>query len=306
MTMPYQYVPGTTYHAFRRCRDGQMLINPSSTVNRVVKAMLYRYIERYGLELHLFLFMPNHYHLVVTDPGQGLPHFLSTFHSQVTKKLNACTRREGYLWEPGYCPKVRVIENEKVLETMAYILTNPVRAGLVPSPREWPGVNNLIEEMDGRELFTPSVSSHEADPGSPEMESLRLTMPPCLRPLLSQDEYLEEIRARVDRMSVQARQEMAIQGRSFLGARGVLKRKRTVRPRNEPRKCRNIPTFSCNDPELRRAAIAELKRFRKEYRLAFEEFRKGNREVLFPMGTFKICRDAGARAHSPPGQEATA
>lgn len=75
--LPHRYLPGACYLLTRRCRGGRALLRPDSEVNQALLYILLRCVRKYGMKLHVHVYMSNHYHLVITDPHQELGNFLS-------------------------------------------------------------------------------------------------------------------------------------------------------------------------------------------------------------------------------------
>jgi putative transposase len=87
---------------------------------------------RYKFHVLGYVVMPEHVHLLVSEPEMGL---LSTV-IQVVKQRFSRTRDEEYVWEPRY-HDFNVKTEEKRMEKLHYIHQNPVRRGLVSSPDGW-------------------------------------------------------------------------------------------------------------------------------------------------------------------------
>ena len=66
MAKPRCVLPGRTYLVTRRCFDRQFLLRPSATVDSLLRYTLAVAAERFGIEVHAFVFLSNHHHLVVT------------------------------------------------------------------------------------------------------------------------------------------------------------------------------------------------------------------------------------------------
>ena len=130
-------------------------------------------------------FMSNHWHGVVTDPFARLPEFLEHFHRLLAKAQNASLGRWENLWSSDKTSVVLLVSDDDVLEKMAYTIANPTAAGLVRSPREWPGV---ITTRIG-ERCTVDMPDVFFDPeGSlPETVALEFTRPPIYPQLDSTD-----------------------------------------------------------------------------------------------------------------------
>jgi putative transposase len=89
------------------------------------------------LSFRAYCLMPNHFHLVVAcdlgDLSSAMHHLNGTY----AQRFNRRHERTGHLFEGRF--GVRVIDDEAYLnEVCAYVLANPVRAGLCESVDDWP------------------------------------------------------------------------------------------------------------------------------------------------------------------------
>jgi putative transposase len=96
-----------------------------------------------------YCFMPDHLHLLVEGETDGSN--LITFAHQVKQHTEFSYRRRSRrrLWQRGYYEHA-VRNHEATLAVARYILANPVRAGLVLEPRDYPFSGSLI--LDRRQL----------------------------------------------------------------------------------------------------------------------------------------------------------
>lgn len=93
--------------------------------------------RRYECEVHAYVLMTNHVHLLVT-PGdeEGLSRMMRHLGSRYVQYVNHIYRRNGRLWEGRY--KSSLIDTDRYLLTCyRYVELNPVRAGKVESPDEY-------------------------------------------------------------------------------------------------------------------------------------------------------------------------
>lgn len=88
--------------------------------------------------VHAYVLMPNHTHLLVTPRmARGVSKMMQSVSGRYAQYLNAKYRRSGTVWEGRY--RATVIDpDEYLLFCMSYIELNPVRAGLVAHPRQYP------------------------------------------------------------------------------------------------------------------------------------------------------------------------
>ena len=60
------------------------------------------------------------------------------------------------------------------------------------------------------------------------------------------------------------------------------------------------PRVAAKNKWLRIEALLRNKRFEARYRAAWERYRQGERQVMFPYGTYKLGRIGLVRVEPPP------
>jgi putative transposase len=87
--------------------------------------------------LYVWCLMPNHFHLVVETPQAALSDGMHRLNGRYAQAFNQRYERVGHLFQNRFA--ARLVETEDHLEkTCAYVLDNPVRAGLVDRADQWP------------------------------------------------------------------------------------------------------------------------------------------------------------------------
>ena len=279
----------------RRCTQRQYLLSPLRRTNENVEYCLALAAEQTGVVLHAVCVMSNHWHGVLTDPDARLPQFLETFHKLLAKAQNALLGHWENLWSSDKTSVVLLVSEEDVLEKMAYVLANPTAAGLVKSPHEWPGViSHRFGEQRNCEM--PDVFFDE-DGVLPDCSILEFVRPAIFSGL--SDAELEAMLAtRVAALVKKAREDLQRRGLRFAGRDAVLRQPfdaipKTVAPRRNPN-----PRIAAKSTPERIAAIKRMLDFVRAYRLAWKEWRAGNRDTTFPWGTYALRIFAGVRCPS--------
>jgi REP-associated tyrosine transposase len=292
MSPPRRVLPGTTYLVTRRCAHRQFLLRPSQTTNDVFLYVLAVAAQRFDIRVHAICVLSNHFHLVVTDPGARLPAFHQFLDALVARALNAAIGRWESFWAPNSYSAVMLVSSSDIVDKAAYVLANPVAAGLVRSSRLWPGVWSAPERVGG-DAFEISRPRHFFDPkGSlPEKATLRLKPPPGFT--------AEEFRAQLAAALAQREQEALDATATFLGVTRVLSQKPTDHPSSSEARRNLNPRVAARDKWKRIEALGRLLDFLRSYRAAWAERRKG-RSVTFPSGTYLLrvlhavpCASAG-------------
>lgn len=128
--------PGAFYHITSRGNERKSIYQTNRDYERFI-SYLESATERYGANIHCFCLMTNHYHLLLETPRGNLQSILHHINTGYTNYFNAKKRRSGHLFQGRY----RAILVEKdlyALELSRYIHLNPVRAGIIKDPLQYP------------------------------------------------------------------------------------------------------------------------------------------------------------------------
>jgi len=282
MTAPRQILPGTTYLVTRRCAQRQFLLRPSRTSNEVFRYVLALAAQRFGIRVHAFCVLSNHYHLVVTDPSARLPAFHQFLDSLVARALNAALGRWEAFWAPNSYSAVALATPDDIVAKAAYVLANPVAAGLVRRGRHWPGLWSSPDRI-GAEPTEARRPSHFFDPMGylPAAVPLQLFAPPGFQ---SVEAFTGQLGAALADQECQA----ARKHREVLGAARVLAQKPAGRPAVGEARRKLSPRLAARDKWKRIEALARLVEFLRSYREAWAARRNGARDTVFPAGTYQL------------------
>lgn len=286
MTAPRQVLPGTTYLVTRRCAQRQFLLRPSAVTNGIFLYVLAVAARRFGIQVHACCVLSNHFHLVLTDPDARLPAFEQYLDGLVARAVNASLGRWESFWAPSSYSAVALVSPDDIVAKTAYVLANPVAAGLVRRGRDWPGVWTASEQIGAGTMTARRPSTFFRPNGyMPETAALELTVPPGFA---SPDEFRSGLSAALAHLEDNARRELASEGRGFLGAAKVLAHKPWARPApGEPRR-QLKPRVAARDKWKRIEALCRLADFLRAYREAWAAMRAGARDALFPAGTYLL------------------
>ncbi len=283
MTAPRRIGPGATYLVSRRCAQREFLLKPSALSNLILKFVLAVAAARYGMVLHAICVMSNHVHIVLTDPRANLPDFGHLFCGVLAKALNALHGRWESFWAPSSYSAVALVSPEDIVEKVAYTLANPVTAGLVEHGRQWPGVWSDPRLIDHREVIERPGHYFAKGGSMPERQELVFSPPPGFE---SAEDFRVQLMARLSQLERTAAAEREASGKRVMGFHAVMKQKPTDRPApGEPRRGLN-PRVACKDKWKRIEVLGRLVTFLKDHRDALVRFWRGERNVVFPHGTY--------------------
>jgi putative transposase len=283
MTAPRQVLAGTTYLVTRRCFQRRFLLRPSARTNQIFLYVLAVAAQRFGVRVHAFCVLSNHFHLVLTDPHARLPAFEQYLDSLVARAVNASIGRWEAFWASSRYSAVALPASDDVVEKAAYTLANPVAAGLVRRGRDWPGLWSSPEQLGTTQTVRRPEGFFRKKGPMPESAELELTPPPGFE---SPEAFGDRLVAALDRHEGQALLDLAADGRGFLGADKVLRQQPTARPATTEQRGALSPRVAGQDKWKRIEALARLKEFVHSHRLAWNALRRGARDVVFPAGTY--------------------
>jgi putative transposase len=105
--------------------------------------------RKYRFVVHGYVVMPEHFHLLVTEPEVGDPSVVmkvikERFSRRVNRRRKQAAIEQGVLWEQVREPvwqrrfyDFNVWSAHKQVEKLRYMHRNPVKRGLVENPKQW-------------------------------------------------------------------------------------------------------------------------------------------------------------------------
>jgi len=140
--------PGFAQHIIQRGNNRQVCFASDDDYSGYLK-WLEEYSEKFGLEIHAYVLMTNHVHILATPKSEtSLPMTMQSLGRQYVRYFNSSYRRSGTLWEGRY--KSCLVQHERyLLECYRYIELNPVRAGMVTGPEDYRWSSYRANGLDG-------------------------------------------------------------------------------------------------------------------------------------------------------------
>jgi len=133
---PRFFVPGAPVHAVHRGHNRVAVFFDDLDYLEYLSC-LKQAAESFGCEIHAYVLMTNHVHLLLTpERSDSVGRLFQGLGRHYVRYINTSYQRHGSLWEGRY--KCNVIEaQEYFLACMRYIEFNPVRAGMVANPSQY-------------------------------------------------------------------------------------------------------------------------------------------------------------------------
>ena len=160
--------PGDRHHVFNRGARRQDVFGTDAACAAFL-SLVAELPRRFGVTVHAYAIMPNHFHLLLSCPRGGLGRAMQFLQSRFSLWLNRCAGWDGPVWRARYGS--RCVEDDAWwLHLPAYIHLNPVRDGLdstrrhdhwtsrmayegeIPCP-EWLETSSVLQLHGGRAAY---------------------------------------------------------------------------------------------------------------------------------------------------------
>lgn len=150
-------MPGVPLHVIQRGNNRSECFRCTEDYERYLRYLADAAL-RYGCAIHAYVLMPNHVHLLLTPSGADTTsRVMQQLGRRYVRDFNATYGRTGTLWEGRF--RSGLIDSERyLLVCQRYIEQNPVRAGMVLDPGEYPWSSYRHHAATTRD---PMITEHE-------------------------------------------------------------------------------------------------------------------------------------------------
>ncbi len=116
---------GAVYHVMARGNERRAIFYDDQDRRRFLETLA-EMVEQFGVRIHAYCLMPNHYHLIVETPRGNLTQAMGWLQVAYTVRFNRRHRRSGHLFQGRY--KAQVVEADSYAQALVlYVHLNPVR-----------------------------------------------------------------------------------------------------------------------------------------------------------------------------------
>ena len=293
-----------------RTETGLPLV-PSLNMNFIIWGILARARERYDISVCHFIFLGNHFHMiiVVRNPND-VSNFIGYVKAETAHAINRLLARpQRTVWQDGYDSPILLTPRD-VMKYIRYIYLNPARANLTESIDDYPGVSSWELHKKGiytrvckrlsrdsiNPLWNPALSiaeqrrlvdTYQSQAGTEHEFVLEadawMECFPELEGVSASEinrELLKEIASEEKLLSKERREAK----QSVIGATTL--RRQSMTKEHEPKKRSRRMICICHDRTLRRACIEFFKRLCEEAREVYEAWKRGELLKRVPAGMF--------------------
>ena len=128
--------PGAFYHVINRGNAGDDIFKSLRDREKFLE-YLQTAVEHYGLKIHTYCLMTNHYHLLVETPEANLGRAIKWVNVSYAGYFNRKRQRCEHLFQGRY--KAILVDADEYLKQLSrYIHLNPIRAKMVAELCSYP------------------------------------------------------------------------------------------------------------------------------------------------------------------------
>lgn len=125
------------YHITTRSNSKEWFYLPNVEVWRICLETLKRGYKEFKVEIHAFVLMSNHYHMMVRTPECDIDKFMHFFNKTMSNRINQSTGRINHVFGGTY--KWSIVETERYYRNaLKYLYQNPLRAELSECAESYP------------------------------------------------------------------------------------------------------------------------------------------------------------------------
>lgn len=306
MSLPVPYLPGDVRHDIRNTVRGEFLFVPTELICQAFQFILATGARRYGVGIVAYAMMCSHIHLLVVDMRDqgvesdvpGFRRFVRSTFAQFVKHYWG--RERGKI----FCPdsigsSIKLLDFSSIEEAIAYIETNPMEAGMERSPELMKGAVSLREWLYQPQIIERPETFFQCRTWEDE-EVLELVVPPCV----AQSGHTVDSFYDVTRNAVQARLKAIMHHRKRAGLKArplwALRRLRPEHGRGKSSADHSEALLACKDPVRAAIEFGRIRSFRRHHALALKRLRGGDRDAVFPPGTYLAAKRYGVKVQGGP------
>ena len=279
------------------CRtiQGRYLLKPFTGWREIFIGALARAQILYPVEIHAFVCLSNHFHLLVSpQDARELAAFMRHLLSKLAIEAGRRHRWRGPLFQRRYQAILVSGETRAQVQRLRYLLSHGVKENLVARVADWPGphcFSSLASGIEAKGVWHDRTAEWQArrrgrEPKPGELDqslTLALAPLPCWTGL-EPDARQRAVRELVEEAEDEAARQRHSQGATYLGARAVLDQD----PHHLPSASTRSPAPFCHafTKRMRRELRKAYGIFLGAFREAARRLTEGDRDACFPSGSF--------------------
>lgn len=125
------------YHVTSRANNKEQFLLPLEVVWEIITFELWSLQLIYEIEIHAFVLMPNHFHLLLTVPNSDLGKIMNLLMANATTRMNKQLGRSGHVFGGPYYWNI-ILSSRYFGHALKYVYRNPVKAKLCEKVEQYP------------------------------------------------------------------------------------------------------------------------------------------------------------------------
>ncbi len=297
MSRRLRFIPddGALVEVTTRTLHSRYLLRSSPELDEIIVGVLGRAQRLYEVRICGYLFLSSHYHLLLdVDNARQLALFMAYVNSNLAREISRLYRWPEKIWSRRYQGIVISGEEPAQIARMRYLLANGSKEGLVASPQDWPGVHVAKALIQGEDLtgtWFDRTQEYAARNRGEKFDRLQYATPetlylsplPCWKHL-PEETWRGRARHLIQEIEDETAARLARTGSQPLGAAAILSHHPHHRPAKQKRS--PAPLFHAFSAAARRELWEAYRLFVAAFRQAADKLRAGDRNAVFPLGSF--------------------
>jgi hypothetical protein len=292
-------------HITNRCWEGLPFV-PNHFIRRLLNGVMARAQTLHPVSIICYVFMGNHYHIIIAGDANRVSNFANYLDGEIAKRMmRIFPGRWGSKFWTGRFKEQFLPTTEAVIQKIAYVFCNPLRARLVSDLQSYPGASSIsalnsqgnktsnLHSFTFPRHFAPLKNGYisrrldlqlckhlqNKSTGFCELSTDLFAWTKCFRDKIDRKATLARIEAQISEQSLKTRNE------GFIGAKNLSSRPLDRPHRPEKKRTDRTPFVDCPDPEARILYIADYRAFQRQARDSWKAVKKGY-ITAWPLGSF--------------------
>lgn len=144
---------GADYHVISVINNKEPLLS-EAYIKDLYQDVITECLKKYSFLIIQFSIMNNHVHLIIRPLKESLSKIMQWINSVFAMRFNKLTGRCGHVWKCRFWSSI-IEKIEQFKKVYNYILDNPVKAGMVSSPEEYPYCGEYHISKGISDIITP-------------------------------------------------------------------------------------------------------------------------------------------------------
>lgn len=165
-------------HISARAQNRERFQIPIHDVWGVACDWLQFVINAYDIEVHAFLLMDNHFHLLASAPLNNMSFAMRYFLSETSRTMNRMSGRINHTWGSQHRP-TPIKDYQHFVNAYKYVYYNPVQAKMVDRVEDYPystlrgliGLDRCPITVKDELIFSQDLAKHLAWLNTPPQQS---------------------------------------------------------------------------------------------------------------------------------------